>query len=169
MNRTRRSNLVIGGLLILLGAWFLLSQWVPGWPDIADVGYSWPLPIIAFGVLLLIIGVLGRAPAMAVPAAVIGGLGGLMYWQNVTGHWESWAYVWTLIPGFAGVGIVLMGLFGGDSASRAAEGGRLIFISLVMFTVFGSFFGALDLVGPYWPVLLIALGVLILIRRLFRA
>ena len=44
----------------------------------------------------------------------------------------------------------------------------LILISLVLFAIFGSFFGALGLVGDYWPVLLIVLGLLMLVRRLFR-
>jgi hypothetical protein len=92
----------------------------------------------------------------------------LLYWQNATGNWESWAYVWTLIPGFVGLGTVLAGLLGGESRQEVRGGLWLILISLVLFAAFGSFFGALGLVGPYWPLLLIALGVLIFVRSLFR-
>ena len=106
---------------------------------------------------------------MAVPACIVGGIGGLLYWQNATGNWESWAYAWTLIPGFVGVGIVLSGLLGGEIRQSVSGGGWLILISLVLFTIFGSFFGALGIVGDYWPVLLILLGLLILIRSLFRS
>ena len=42
-------------------------------------------------------------------------------------------------------------------------------ISLVVFAVFASFFGALGLVGSYWPVLLIVLGLLLLAQSLFRS
>jgi hypothetical protein len=93
----------------------------------------------------------------------------LLYWQNATETWESWAYMWTLIPGFVGAGIVLSSLLGGEGRPAAREGARLVVISLVMFGVFGSFFGALGLVGRYWPVLLIALGLLILVQRLLRS
>jgi hypothetical protein len=106
---------------------------------------------------------------MAVPACIVGGIGGLLYWQNATGNWESWAYAWTLIPGFVGVGIVLSGLLGGDTQQSVRGGAWLILISLVLFTIFGSFLGGLGLLGPYWPVLLIALGLLVLVRSFFRA
>lgn len=42
-----------------------------------------------------------------------------------------------------------------------------VFISLVLFAVFGAFFGALGFLGVYWPALLILLGVLILVRNQF--
>jgi len=165
MDRRRRSSLAAGLVLILLGAWFLAIQWVPE----LQAWFSWPLIIVGVGVLLLIVGLLTGVPAMAVPACIVGGIGGLLYWQNATGNWQSWAYVWTLIPGFVGVGIVLSGLLGGETRRSVRGGGRLILISLVLFAVFGSFFGALGLVGPYWPVLLIVLGVLALARSLFRS
>jgi hypothetical protein len=165
MDRRRRSNLAAGLALILLGAWFLAVQWVPG----LQAWFSWPLIIVGIGVLLLMVGLLTGVPAMAVPACIVGGIGGLLYWQDATGHWESWAYVWTLIPGFAGVGIVLSGLLGGKTGQAVRGGGWLILTSLVLFAVFGSFFGALGLVGQYWPVLLIVLGLLALARSLFRS
>ena len=165
MDRRRRSNLAAGLVLTLLGAWFLAIQWVPG----LQAWFSWPLIIVGGGVLLLIIGLLTRVPAMAVPACIVGGIGGLLYWQNATGNWESWVYAWALIPGFVGVGIVLSGLLGGETRQAVRGGGWLILISLVLFAVFGSFFGALGLVGPYWPVLLIVLGLLALARSLFRS
>jgi len=105
---------------------------------------------------------------LATPACIVGGIGVLLYWQNVTGNWESWAYAWTLIPGFVGVGIVLTGLLSRGNRQSVHEGGTLILISLVLFAIFGSFFGALGLMGKYWPILLVALGLLMLIRPLFR-
>ena len=57
----------------------------------------------------------------------------------------------------------------GEIRQALRGGGWLILISLVLFTVFGSFFGALGLAGDYWPVLLIVLGLLILVRPLFRS
>jgi hypothetical protein len=165
MDSKRRSSLVGGLVLVLLGALFLVIQWMPG----LQLWFSWPWIIIGVGVLLLIFGLLTGVPAMAIPACIVGGIGGLLYWQNATGNWESWAYVWTLIPGFVGVGMVLSGLLGGDTRQTVRGGGWLILISLVLFAVFASFFGALGLVGRYWPVLLIVLGLLVLAQSLFRS
>jgi hypothetical protein len=119
-------------------------------------------------VLLLVIGVLVRAPGMAVPAALVSGIGGLLYWQNVTGNWESWAYAWTLIPGFVGVGIILAGLIEGHWRVTLRSGGTLVVISLVLFAIFGSFLGGPISLGVYWPVVLIVLGVWFLIGPLLR-
>jgi len=152
-------------VLILLGVWFLVAQFVPG----LQVWISWPLIVAGVGAFLLIIGLLTGVPGLAVPACIVGGIGGLLYWQNSTGNWESWAYAWTLIPGFVGVGIILSGLLGGEIRQALRGGGWMVLISLVLFTVFGSFFGALGLAGDYWPVLLIVLGLLILVWPLFRS
>ena len=165
MGGGRRSSLAAGLVLILLGALFLVIQLVPE----LEAWFSWPWIIIGVGIFLLVIGLLTGVPAMAVPACIVGGIGGLLCWQNATGNWESWAYAWALIPGFVGVGIVLSGLLGGETRQAIRGGGWLIMISLMLFAVFGSFFGALGLAGDYWPVLLIFLGLLILGRSLFRS
>ena len=166
MDRRRRSSLAGGIVLILLGVLFLATQLklLPGlWLE-----FSWPWIVIGVGAFLLVLGLVVGAPEMAVPACIVGGIGALLYWQNATGNWESWAYAWALIPGFVGVGIVLSGLLGGQIRQSLQAGGVLIFISLVLFAVYGSFLGGRNLLGPYWPVLLILFGLLLLIRPLFR-
>jgi hypothetical protein len=153
-----RSQLALGLLLILAGAWFFAVQVIPGLGDL----FQWPSILIGFGVLLLVLGLVVNAPGLAIPATIITGIGGLLAWQNATGHWESWAYAWALIPGFVGVGIVLMGALEGTLANRWREGGTLILISLIMFAIFGSFLGGLGTFGPYWPLLLVVLGLILL-------
>jgi len=165
MDRGRRSSLAGGLVLILLGTWFLVAQFVPG----LQIVVSWPLIIVGAGMLLLVIGLLTGVPEMAVPACIVGGIGGLLYWQNATGNWDSWAYAWTLIPGFVGAGVILAGLLGGKLRRSVREGGGLVLVSLVLFAIFGSFFGALGMVGDYWPVFLIALGLLLLFRSLLHS
>jgi hypothetical protein len=164
MNKEKRMNIVGGILLILIGAALLAAQFLPGF----DVQFSWPWIIILVGLFLFGLGAMVGEPGMAVPACIVGGIGGILYYQNATGHWESWSFLWTLIPGFVGVGIVLMNLLSGEGLQAFQEGGMLILVSLTMFAVFGSFFGALGLVSDYWPVLLILLGILILIRPLLK-
>ena len=164
MDRRRRSSLATGLVLILIGALIFATQLVPGW----ETWFQWPLFIVGIGAVLLVIGLLTRVPGLAVPACIVGGIGGLLYYQNVTGDWDSWAYAWALIPGFVGVGVIVAGVLGGRFRKPLREGGQLILISLVMFLAFGSFLGLIGLgpLGQYWPVLLIALGVLILFNRL---
>ncbi len=169
MERRTRSNVVGGTLLILLGLLFLVYQFAPGWFSWLQIELTWPLIVVGVGLFLLVFGLLVGAPGMAVPAAIVFGIGGLLYWQNLTGHWESWAYAWALIPGFVGVGIVLAGLLGEGRIRDALEGGgTLILISAVLFAIFGSFLGGLDLMGDWWPLLLILVGLLILVRSFFR-
>jgi hypothetical protein len=167
MSRRTRSNLAVGLLLILLGGWFLAVQFVPNLSDWFWSVFDWPVVIIIVGICFLVFGVLIGAPGMAVPAAIIGGIGGLLYYQNVTGDWESWAYAWALIPGFVGVGVTLAALLGEGGKEGFRSGLWLVFISLVMFAIFGGFFGANPL-GVYWPALLIAFGLWMLVQPLFR-
>jgi hypothetical protein len=168
MNKRRRTGLVGGTLLILLGLWFLLVQFVPEFEGLLNIEFSWPLFVIGVGVVLLILGLVTGEPGMAVPACIVGGIGLLLYYQNMTGNWASWAYAWTLIPGFAGVGAILAGLLGDKPKQSVKDGVNLILISAVMFVVFSSFLGGQNLLGPYWPVLLILLGLWFLIQPLFR-
>lgn len=160
-----KSGLAAGIVLILIGAWFLAVQFVPelrAWSS-----GNWPLAIIAVGVLLFVVGLVTGSYGMSVPAAIVGCIGGLLYWQNATGNWDSWAYAWTLFPGFVGVGVLLTGLL---ERSREALTGSiiLIFISLVFYSIFGSFLGAPKAIIQYWPVLIIVLGFWILLRTFFR-
>lgn len=168
MSRKRRSNLAGGILLILLGAFFLALQLAPQLRDVIHLEFTWPLAIVGVGVFLLIFGLLAGAPGMAVPATIVAGIGGLLYYQNATGDWASWAYAWTLIPGFVGVGVFLSGLLGENPAENIRGGLWTMLISAILFLVFGSLLGGHDLLGPYWPLLLIGAGVLALAQALFR-
>ncbi len=168
MDRRRSSNVVLGVLLVLLGAWFLASQYYSPLANWINLSLSWPLIVIGVGVFLLVLGLLVGAPGMAVPACIVGGIGGLLYWQNATGNWGSWSYAWTLIPGFLGIGILLSGLLEGRPRQAIDGGLFFIVISLVMFAIFASFLGSQQTFGLYWPVLLILFGLWILARAIWR-
>ncbi len=164
----RRSSLAFGLILVLLGVWFLALQVVPGLQALLGLDATGPLIIVGIGVVLLLFGILAGIPGMAVPACIVGGIGLLLYWQNATKNWESWAYAWTLIPGFVGVGVILNGLLGHDTRNSLVGGVWLLIISFVLYAVFASFLGGPSILGQYWPVLIIALGVLLLLHSLFR-
>jgi hypothetical protein len=168
MDTRARSSLAGGLALILLGVVFLIAQVMPEQFAWLDPEKNWPLIIIGVGVLLFVIGLLSGAPAMAVPACIVGGIGGILYVQNATDNWASWSYAWTLIPGFVGVGVLLSGLLSGRGSKAIQEGGGSILVSMVLFAIFGSLFGAADFVIPIWPIMLIAVGVIMLIRAIVR-
>jgi len=168
MDKRRRSGLVGGIVLILLGLGFLAGQlglW--SWTG----ALTWPLIMVGVGAAMLIIGLLAGEPGMAVPACVVAGIGGILYWQNSTGRWETWAYVWTLIPGFVGIGTILTGLF--EWKWETIRGGIwLVVISAILFAIFSSIFapmfGGKSYLGQWWPLLLILLGVLTLLEAVTR-
>jgi hypothetical protein len=164
MNVQRRSSLALGIVLIVLGGLFLLSRLLPG----LELVFGWPWIVIGVGAMLLVIGLLVGAPDMAVPACIVGGIGGILYYQNLTGDWTSWSYMWALIPAFVGVGILVSALLGGRSRSTVREGIRTLLVGIVLFLVFGSFFGAFTWLGAYWPLLLVGAGILILIEGIFK-
>lgn len=166
MNARERSNLALGLVLVLVGLFFLANQFAPGFGGWLRITYSWPLIVIGAGVIVLFIGLLGGNPESAVAAFIVAGVGGILYWQNLTGRWDTWAYAWTLIPGFAGLGTMVAGLIGPDTRHKLDQGFRQVFISLVLFVAFGSIFGGLSFLGPYWPLLLVALGLYLLFRAI---
>ncbi len=168
MNSQSRTNLVGGILLILVGGFFLVIRLFPELGVALRISFSWPLIVVGGGVFLLLFGLLVNAPGMAVPACIVGGVGGLLYWQNITGRWETWSYAWALVPGFVGVGVILSGLIEGKVRQPLRDGGTLVVISLILFAVFASFLGEVNFLGAYWPVLLVLLGLWLLIRPLLK-
>lgn len=164
MDHRSRSAIVVGTILILLGVFFLVTRIVPGLLDT----FSWPFVIIGVGAIFLVLALVTWTPGLAVPACIIGGLGGLLYWQNLTGAWWTWSYAWALIPGFVGVGVAVSELLEGRPLRALVEGGWPILISLLLFFLFGSFFGGVPWLGPWWAVVLIAIGVLVVVQPLVR-
>jgi len=163
-----RGQLALGIILILLGALFIISRQLPNMNQWLETFMQPPLSIVAVGALILLIGLLVGAPGMAVPAAIVAGIGGILYYQTKVEDFQSWSYMWTLIPGFAGVGAVLSGLLS-RNLHQARSGLDLVAVSAVLFVVFAAIFGKLNVLGPYGPaVLLVALGVWILISGFLR-
>src|SRR5512138_91842 len=130
--RQNRTNLFLGLLLVLIGVWLVISRQVPSVQHWIDQNFAWPMWTIGAGVLVLFIGLITGAPGMAIPAAIIAGVGGILYYQNATGNWESWSYMWTLFPGFVGVGTILAGLLGENTRQNIMHGLNLILISAAL-------------------------------------
>ena len=160
----RRSSIIGGAILILVGAIFLLLQLFPNVAARIDFDQQWPLIVVAIGILFLLSAILGTPP-LAIPGSVVTGIGLMLYYQNWSDNWASWAFSWTLIPGFVGVGLILMGILSRQHRKTIREGGRLILISAALFVIFGAFFNGLGGIGQFWPVVLILAGVWLLWRN----
>jgi hypothetical protein len=165
--------LAVGLGLIALGVLFLVSQFL----GFNVWGVLWPFFIIVPG-LLFFVGMvaLGKNGApLAIPGSIITMVGLILFFQAVTGMWQTWAYIWALIfPTAVGVGIAIAGLWGDDPRATRA-GGTMALIGLIIFLVFAVFFELLLNLsgfrsGPlgriFLPVLLIGAGVVALLFAL---
>lgn len=162
-----RSSVATALILIALGVWFLAIEFYQPLRTFAYGSLTWPLTIIGAGALLGFLALVLWVPGMWIPACIVGGIGGLLYWQNQTGNWASWAYTWALIPGFVGIGMLISGFLSRNRRQIIGAGWN-IFTSLVLFAIFGSFLGGITVLSLYWPVLLILLGLVVLGQGLFR-
>ncbi len=169
MSKQNRTQLALGILLVAVGVLYLVAQQTPWLQSLLRTQFVWPFWVIGAGALILIIGLLTGVPSMAVPACIVAGIGGILYYQNRTGDWASWSFLWTLIPGFVAIGILLTGLFGEDTRNNLGRGLNLLVVSVVLFLVFAALLQRLSLLGPYGPAaLLILLGLYVIGRGLMR-
>jgi len=173
MEKKNRTQLVLGLLLILVAGWLIATRIKPDLASILHLTFAWPMWVMFAGAAILVIGLLVGESDMAVPACIVAGIGGILYYQNATNHWESWAYLWTLIPGFVGVGKILSGIIGGDFMSCLREGLKLLLTCAILFTIFATIFNAWDIFGPYSayvPIaLLFVLGIWLIVRGIMRS
>lgn len=138
----RTQSLAVGIILIVIGGLILASQIWPAYFDWLNIEQSGPVLMIAVGIGLLILGIAMRVPSLAVPACVVGGIGVLLCWQTATGNGQTWAYAWTLIPGFVGIGFIVAGLLNSEGRRAFQNGSWLVVLSLVLFAIFGTFLAA---------------------------
>lgn len=161
----------LGGILIVLGIIFFAGQQLN-----IDIGEAtWPLYVIAPGVALVTLGLTQRrGSGLTIFGSVVTMVGLVLFYQNATDHWESWAYAWALVgPGGSGIGMLLYGTRSGDR-KMARDGFWMILIALGIFAAGLVFFeGIIGISGerlplPNWvlPVAVIVIGVLVLIRGL---
>ena len=164
MRRRNRTALVFGVLLILAGVGYFLFLGNPQLQRQIEAIWEWPLLFVVFGIFLFILGLILWEPGLCIPAVFFCGLGGILYYQIQSGDWLSWTYMWSLFPGFVGIGIILASLFEGRWRQILA-GLDLLLISAVLYMIFSSLFGGVKFFGPYGPaILMIFLGIYILIR-----
>ncbi len=123
-------GLIILGLLFLLGAVFQINIW----------GALWPFFIIVPGLLFFVAMVsIGKPGApLAVPGTIVTTVGLLLFFQNLTGLWSTWAYAWALVfPTAVGLGIAIAGLWSDDTkAVRVGTGMAGVGLAILLFFAF---------------------------------
>ena len=172
MEKKNRTQLVLGLLLILVAGWLIATRIKPDLGNLLHLTFEWPIWIMFAGAAILVIGLIVGEPDMAVPACIVAGIGGILYYQNATNHWESWSYMWTLIPGFVGIGKILSGIIGGNFMACLREGLKLLLTSAILFTIFATIFNAWTVFGSYSayvPIaLLFVMGIWLIVRGIMR-
>lgn len=163
----RRRSLASAIILIGVGAFYLAVALIPGVRALAYGKITWPFQIIALGLLFFATGIITFSPALFIPGTIITGIGGILYYQNSTGNWSSWSYMWALIPGFVGFGLILFGIFARKFKAIWAGLWNILF-GLICFSVFGYALGHLLRVEVIWPAIIILLGFFFLLRAVRR-
>ncbi|MBX2998530.1 MAG: hypothetical protein KF893_08485 [Caldilineaceae bacterium] len=162
-------SMALGALLIVLGLVFLIAQFI----DINIGSWAWPFFVIVPGVLLFVFALTLKGSAGEVLAAVgaMASMTGLiLFYQNTTEHWQSWAYMWALVaPTAAGLGQ----LFYGTLHSRpemVRTGVRIAGVGLIIWLLAAFFFelvigisgSGIGVIG--WSLILILLGIAVIAR-----
>ncbi len=123
-------GLIALGILFLLGTIFQIDIW----------GVLWPFFIIVPGLLFFVAMIsIGKPGApLAVPGSIVTMVGLILFFQNVTGLWSTWAYVWALIfPTSVGIGIAIAGLWSDDTkAIRAGTAMAGVGVAILLFFAF---------------------------------
>jgi hypothetical protein len=167
-NRSNVGALVGGSVLIIMGLLTLAGQFFRGfnfWEMI------WPFFVIGIGALFFV-GMFagGRSVSgLAIPGSIITAIGLMLFLQNLFGHWESWAYGWTVIVMAVGVGILIMGWYAGNKEQRESGWG-VIRVGAILFIIFGGFFemifNSFGFSRFLFPAALILLGIYLVVGRL---
>lgn len=172
---SNRGALFLGGTVLLIGILLLLGE-------IFDISFShflWPLFIIIPGAIIFLSSLsMGKGgDALAIVGGILTSVGAVLFLQNVTGLWASWAYAWSLVaPTSIGASQLVYGWIK-KSESHIKNGWEITKVGLIIFTVGFIFFemiiglsgfGLKELGLPVLPIVLIGLGVFILLLALFR-
>ena len=163
--KKNRSGFAWGIILILLGAMFLAKELFPGFNYV----FEWPFIIIGVGLVFLLMAVFTRTGGLAIPGSIISGVGGILYYQNLTSYWGETAFLWALVPGFVGIGIAIARIISPEE-NPGAWNASLILLVISAIAFFAS--GGSSMLGLnsqiVLPVLVIGLGAFLLIRGVLR-
>ena len=169
--RSAMGPAIVGLLLIAVGAVVLIAR-EAGFDAFGAIGgWGWPFFVIVPGLVLLLAALVPAPPAgigFAIAGAIVTTVGSLLLYQSRTGHWESWAYAWALIPMAAGVALVLYGTYA-HRASMVRGGTWMAGIAVALFAAGAWFFEGIFAgelrpdVTDWWPIAIVAVGAVLVL------
>jgi hypothetical protein len=170
-SREAPPGVILGAILIVIGAGVLAVRYL----DLFAGQDTWPWVIVGLGAVLFVVGLVVPNSGLVIGGSVVATIGGILAWQNTTGLWATWAWIWALIPVASGVGSLIGGLRTGDREMRDSALWQIV-IGLGLLAVFFLFFeqfiglsgGEVAVADWLMPVVLVGLGVLILVRGIIR-
>lgn len=163
--KENKHSIAWGIILVLIGGLLLVDQVFPN----VNLDFGWPWIVMGVGFIFLLLAILTQTGGLAIPGCIVGGIGGILYYQNLTGNWTTWQFAWALIPGFVGIGILIASLISPDEHKDGWQASLILLaISAVGFLAFGG--------GNYFnldttyilPGAIILVGLFLLAREIFR-
>jgi hypothetical protein len=155
--------LIIVGLYILLvnlADAFLWLGWAQLWPGfVALAAIAFCLPILVWREHR------DALAGLAVPGTILLCNALFFFYNSLTGDWDAWAYLWSLEPVALGAGLFSLWLIGPRSSLVLVAAAVAGLVGLLLFSLFGTLFGS-SLAATVAPIVLIALGLLLLVRGL---
>lgn len=165
-DQRERNTRALGILLLAVGVWTLISRFL----HFELESWLWPFWVIIPGGIIIALGFRDRNrgnEGLITFGSIVALTGIILFVQNLTGQWQSWAYAWALLfPGAIGLGKYLWGRQAGDAAA-VQRGEKTMQTAFIMFVAFGLFFELILGIGGFHlgaagqivvPVLLIAGG-----------
>ena len=165
--RDARGSIVVGGILVVIGAVFLFVNVFR-----IDFGNIWPVIFFIIGAgfylpVLLMPRDRANLAGLLIPGTILFGLGVIFFYNILADNWGSWAYIWTLIPASVGLGLLLAARVGNWGGDTLKVGFWMFVISTGVCLILAAFFGGGN-AGLVGAILLIVLGVFLLIRSIRR-
>lgn len=146
-SRRPRSSMANLGILLIIAGVVILAfqyvnidlQWLPQrWAEL-----SWPLHIIVPGLALFALGLVlpdGAGEGLSGFGLIAAAVGTLLWYQDVTGTWASWAYAWALVfPAAGGLAGIIHGTLHANWRHVRESTESLVF-GIVMFLILGFVF-----------------------------
>jgi hypothetical protein len=146
---SRPIELLAGLLLLVVGILLLASEPIAGF--IGGIGIDdevlswWPILIIGLSLFFLVPALLGgpnrrlRA-GMAIPGALLAGIGAALLYTSLSDRWAAWAYLWSVFPFSLGLGMYAAGWIA-DAPAFKWIGAGLAVGGVVAYLVFATAFG----------------------------
>jgi hypothetical protein len=166
-----QSKPIIPGLLLIAAGLFIFfyqwQRWSLSW-------LSWPYYLILPGIFVIILSLFNErdtGEGFSIFGFILTTIGGILLFQFRTNLWETWAYMWALIPLSVGLGQILHALIF-PNPKKFREGLETFRTSLILFIIFTAGFELLIFrrnyfIRPYgFAILIILAGLLIIFKNM---